>query len=898
MKVQSGRFFHILICCLFLTGTSGCAQSLHSVKDETVAENAAATLQSIKVAPDGSQVEISSDKALAYTFYKTGAPPKVVIDLAQTDPGGYTEPLNIDKGSIKKIQVSRHGYESGFLSRVEILMSADEEPVVTPARDNKKTLLVSFASKAAAEAPAAAAQLQPATEAPAQPVAEAVAQQEAAPVAEPAPPVIAKEEGKAGAEAGGAAPAPPVQTQPVDSAPRQEPAAQQPIIIKSLAALKTTDNGLELTVAGGIETFNTFKLTKPDRLVIDFPDVTKTSLPNTVQIGKFGINNARVGINPGKARVVLDAVGLLPTYEVAKTDTGLKVLFGNVPAAAAVQATAPQMDRAPGVSASPNSVSSIDFTMSDGLSRIAIGIGQQCVPGKPVKTARGWLLTIDNCLIPANLQRAIDTTGFAGTAVKGITPYQVKSKGKQSARILVKAEDAPFTFNQERGLVAWSFKNPPASEPVASAPQPVRMAKAPAAAPQGPGEPQPVIIAAGDGKKYSGRRVTLEFSDADVRKIFQLIAEVSNLNFLISDDVSGTISIKLVNVPWDQALDVILESKNLEMKRSGNIVQIKPIGKFKSVEQGELEAKRARERAMDLQTVIFEVNYSSVGDIVSQLNSLKTPREGVSITADARTNRVIVTEIAPAIEKMRSLLKSIDTPEKQVMIEARIVEASSTFTRDLGIQWGIHYRDGSASMLGINQLDTGFGGIVTPPPSSGTSGPGAAIGMSFGKLTSNVQLDLRLSAAATNGQIKIISTPKVVTLNNKAAKISQGQSIPYQTTSAEGTKTEFIEAALTLEVTPHITADGSIGMKIKASNNSAGTGSPPAINKKEATTELQVKNGETTVIGGIYVDSDTEEDRGVPFLQDIPLLGWLFKSNTKSKVKTELLIFITPRIVG
>ncbi len=509
-------------------------------------------------------------------------------------------------------------------------------------------------------------------------------------------------------------------------------------------------------------------------------------------------------------------------------------------------------------------------------------------------------MSIQNCQIPANLQRVIDTTGFTGSSVKGITPYQVKSKGKQSARILVAAGDAPFTFDQTGNTLQWNFKNPSDIDTVVPAPPRARAAEVSREL-QAPGdraEPQPVIIASGDDKKYTGRKVTLEFSDADVRKIFQLIAEVSNLNFLIADDVSGTISIKLVNVPWDQALDVILESKSLEMKRSGNIVQIKPAGKFKSVEQGELEAKKARERAMDLQTVIFEVNYASVADIVSQLNSLKTAREGVSITADIRTNRVIVTEIAPAIEKMRSLLKSIDTPEKQVMIEARIVEASSTFTRDLGIQWGIHYRDGSASMLGINRLDTGFGGIVSPPPTSGTSGPGAAIGMSFGKLTSNVQLDLRLSAAATNGQIKIISTPKVVTLNNKAAKISQGQSIPYQTTSAEGTKTEFIEAALTLEVTPHITSDGSIGMKIKASNNSAGTGSPPAINKKEATTELQVKNGETTVIGGIYVDSDTEEDRGVPFLQDIPLLGWLFKSNTRNKVKTELLIFITPRIVG
>jgi len=235
------------------------------------------------------------------------------------------------------------------------------------------------------------------------------------------------------------------------------------------------------------------------------------------------------------------------------------------------------------------------------------------------------------------------------------------------------------------------------------------------------------------------------------------------------------------------------------------------------------------------------------------------------------------------------------------MIEARIVEATSTFTRDLGVQWGIHYKDGSASVLGINQLDTGFGGVVTPPPSSGfqsSDSPGGAIGLSFGKLTSNIQIDMRLSAAASAGLIKIVSTPKVVTLNNKAAKISQGQSIPYQTVSAEGTKTEFIEAALTLEVTPHITADGSVSMKIKASNNSAGVGSPPPINKKEATTEMQVKNGETTVIGGIYVDSDSSNDQGVPYLSDIPLIGWLFKSNTTTKTKTELLIFITPKIVS
>ena len=176
------------------------------------------------------------------------------------------------------------------------------------------------------------------------------------------------------------------------------------------------------------------------------------------------------------------------------------------------------------------------------------------------------------------------------------------------------------------------------------------------------------------------------------------------------------------------------------------------------------------------------------------------------------------------------------------------------------------------------------------------------MGISFGTLTSNVQVDLRISAAATAGLVKIISSPKVVTLNNKAAKISQGQSIPYHTTSAEGTKTQFVDATLSLEVTPHITADGNIGMKILATNNSPGAlpagANAPSINLKSATTELLVKNGETTVIGGIYVDNDTESDSGVPFLMDIPLLGWMFKSNNKSKTKTELLIFITPRVVN
>jgi type IV pilus assembly protein PilQ len=519
-----------------------------------------------------------------------------------------------------------------------------------------------------------------------------------------------------------------------------------------------------------------------------------------------------------------------------------------------------------------------------------------------------------------------------------VIPYQVTVKGVPETRVLVKLNQAAtWSLRQDGGTIVLNITHPKlerkaAPSPAIPAPSgqaPVVVASQPQSQPQPQSPPQisiqpatppaPAAAATSDAaakklqesaaappgakKVYTGRRVTLEFVDADIRKIFQLIAEVSNLNILIGDDVTGAITIKLINVPWDQALDMILETKGLGMKADGNIVQIKPKGKFKTADEEIIEAKKTRDKMMDMQTRVFDVNYAQISDVVSQFKALSSGRGDSSITPDERTNKVIVTDIEPAIIRMKKFLESIDIPEKQVLIEARIVEASAGFTRDLGVQWGIHYRDPTGSFLGIQSLNSGFGGAVTPPPLVGSAGPGMATGISFGTLASNISVDLRLSAAATADLIKIISTPKIATVNNKPAKITQGQSIPYQNTTAQtGAVTQFVEAALTLEVTPRITPDGSVMMKIKASNNSPGAtpagGGPPPINKKEATTELLVKSGETTVIGGIYIDNDTESNSGVPFLMDIPFFGWMFKSNSKSKTKTELLIFITPRILG
>jgi len=951
MRMYPSRILCYAAALLALsTVTSGCVKRM-SAANEPAQTGAAsfATLRSVTVSADASRIELTSDKPFTYTSYKAGDPVKIVVDISQTQPGAVATPIEVNRGNLRRIELVRQPVGGGVLTRVEVSLAKEVDFTVATDPTDKTKLVITLVAPAEPEAAPVAVE---AKEVP--PLAEGRIEEK---TLTPEVVVAAATDAAGGQEQVESrslerqVPAPPEpKSEPVAAPPAAKPAVNEaaapgqgntPAVDGSrrLNAVLPTSDGVELSIEGGVQTFNSFKLTKPERIVLDIFGLKNALRRNVVPIGAFGVANARVGSTPDKVRIVLDAErDSLPPFEVVKSDLGLKIRLKPeagakaapaerpsaamvapapvvpVPAAAAprpvppLPAPATVKSEVPPARSAKGALESVDFGIEEGVSRITLKLYGSCDPGQPVRGVQGLTLTIKNCEVPRKLQRALDTSQF-GSPVLSVTAYQVKVKGAPVTKLLVRLRgNPPFTVNRTGDLLVWDITNP---GPVTAA----KLPAAPAARVKAPPEPRVAEELVPQGrtdeavtelrspdadrsalrKTYKGRRVTLEFSDADVRKIFQLIAEVSNLNFLIADDVTGTITIKLVNVPWDQALDVILDAKGLGMQREGNIVQIKPKAKIQTQADEEMAAKKAAERAMELRTAVFEVNYAAVSEVATQFAALKSDRG--TITRDERTSRVIVKDIQPALDDMRALLKTLDSPEKQVMIEARIVEATSTFTRDLGVQWGLHYKDGSASILGVNTVDTGFGGVVSPagPGTSGSGGIG--LGMSFGKLTSNVQLDMRLSAAATIGQVKIISTPKVVTLNNKPAKISQGQSIPYQTTSAEGTKTEFVEAALTLEVTPHITADGAVSMKIKASNNSPGTGTPPPINKKEATTELVVANGETTVIGGIYVDSDTESDTGIPFLADIPLLGWLFKSNTKQKTKTELLIFITPKVV-
>jgi type IV pilus assembly protein PilQ len=833
-------------------------------------------IKSISVAGEGAATElvIELSSPATYTSYKTSAPLRLVIDLSQASQGAINSPQIFNKGNFKTVTANRFDTDAGVLTRIDIELEKDAEAIISVSPSKPGELRVSFPSLG----------LEPTIVSSA--VQENIVSKE--PVKEDKVPVTVQTSGAASIGA-----------------------------IRKLTSITVNSDRIELAVEGGVANYNYFRLDKPERIVIDLMD-TQLALPTRlIPLNASGVASARIGAYPDKIRVVLDSVnGSFPESSVTKIDQGLAVTFNSksdvntklvstkteivseVPAPTitpvsdnengkaplATSAQSPKSEIKPQLAAetseplkkkskSPvgleaSSVEMIDFQVVDNISRVAVKVKGEITVEPPVKTPGFVTLNIKNAGMSRQLQRSLETQSFISPVLR-ITPLLVKTRKGTDTKIRIAMRTAaPYEFRQEGDMLFVDFRNPEGLTadklPAAildTKPQIPRLSKnTTSSGNANEMELTSELSLASESslkshnavRGYKGRKVTLEFADAEVRKIFQLLSEVSNKNFVLGDDVTGTISIKLVNVPWDQALDIILDTKNLDKREDGNIIIIKGKGKFKSQAEEEQELKKALTKAIELKTEIYNINYSDITSIVTQLNNLKTDRG--TIAQDARTNKIIVKDIPQVLDDMRKLIMQLDVPEKQVMIEARIVEATSTFTRSLGVNWGLHYRDGSASFLGINQLDTSFGGVAsTPAPSSGVSGQsGGTMGISFGTLTSNISLDLRLNAAASAGLIKIVSTPKVATLNNKTAKITQGQQVPYTSSTSDKVETKFIEAALSLEVTPHINPNGTIGMKIDAKNDSVGqaTGgsTAPAINKKQATTEMLLRDGETTVI--------------------------------------------------
>ncbi len=426
-------------------------------------------------------------------------------------------------------------------------------------------------------------------------------------------------------------------------------------------------------------------------------------------------------------------------------------------------------------------------------------------------------------------------------------------------------------------------------------------------------------------KKYTGKLISLDFQNANIINILRFITEISGYNIITSDSVKGKVTLRLKNVPWDQALDIILKNGKLGMQIEGNIIRILPRSELlkeqqdkAQTKQAEIEAKKAKERAEPLITEIVRISYADISEMQSNLESLKSERG--SITIDVRTNTLILKDIKLNMEEMKTLIDTLDKRTPQVTIEARIVEINRNYTRELGIQWGGKYNTASGQDYtnirgALTSPSQGSGGVqnltpgVTPQgnyivdlPAAISRSTGGGLGMSFGNIGNTKILDIQLSAMESSGKGRILSNPKITTLNNKEAVIESGRRIPYQSVSASGTRTQFVNASISLTVTPHITPDNYIALIIEVTkdeadfaNQSAGM---PTIMQKKATTEVLVMDGDTTVIGGLYTSRTSSEKSGVPWFNNIPVLGWLFKREKIGKDEdAELLVFITPMIV-
>jgi len=410
-----------------------------------------------------------------------------------------------------------------------------------------------------------------------------------------------------------------------------------------------------------------------------------------------------------------------------------------------------------------------------------------------------------------------------------------------------------------------------------------------------------------ESNEYVGEKINIDFQDADLVHIFRLIADISGYNFVVSPDVKGKFSMKLIDVPWDQALEVILRNYGLSKTIEGNIIRIAPTSVIAKEEEEIAQAKESQEKSGNLITKVYAVNYASVEEIKKSIETAKILTKRGFISADPRTSSVIIKDVEKMHTEYENLIRALDVPTPQVSIDARIVEVNTSYSKELGIQWGALVKPTPQTQLSGTTL-TGKNGffsgnpLLVNLPAAVSQGAGGSIGIGYISAGTLRALDVQLSALEANGKGKIISNPRVMTMDHQKAKILQGKKIPYETISQEGTQTAFVDAAIELTVTPHITPEGTILMNIETKKNEAdfsqrSFNGVPTININEVSTQVLIVDGDTLALAGIYKTTSSNDMSGVPGLNKIFGLGWLFKTTKDENDSTELMVFITPRIV-
>lgn len=684
-------------------------------------------------------------------------------------------------------------------------------------------------------------------------------------------------------------------------------AASAQVAMTNIVPMSLADQGTEIRIMfnGLPPQPQAYQLEQPGRLILDFDKAQQTLKRTSIPVSTNEANSIDVASDDQRSRVIVNLkdAGAFTTRVEGNTFV-LKINSVQPQTSAVMKSSMNQVQQG---------VSNIGFQRGkDGEGLVVIDLLGSNTPVDVQQQGSKIVIRTMGSKIPTHLARRLNTNDFA-TPVASIDAYNDKGNGIINIQ---SAGSYEYMAYQAENKLTISLKRPQENTP--------QKAKA---------------------QTYTGNKISLDFQDIEVRRVLQLLADFTGINMVAADTVQGNITLRLKDVPWDQALDIVLKTKNLDKRRNGNVIWIAPIPELIKSEEDEAKAIAQSIKLAPIQSEYIKLSYAKAADILKlieesrdgkgavsnrtassdslALESLLSPRG--SAVADTRTNTLIVNDTAVNIDKIRKMIDLLDVSVKQVMIEARIVRASTDFTKEMGVKWGIL----SQGITNNNDLlvggsDTTLWNLREPKKDDELGGwkyeierpdnlnvdlgavTRGASRIAFGLISlSDFMLDLELSAVQADGYGEVISTPKVMTADKQAAKIESGTKIPYTSSSGGGAnavpKTEFIDATLSLDVTPSITPDGKVMMKLNITKDAPSTPTPTGqltISKNSIDTNVLVDNGETVVLGGIFEQENISSQTKVPFLGDIPYIGRLFRRDLKTDNKRELLIFVTPRIVN
>lgn len=645
---------------------------------------------------------------------------------------------------------------------------------------------------------------------------------------------------------------------------------------------------VRLQLSGGAPQPGTFTIDNPARIALDLPGISLGEVRKNQTIGvgvARGIQAVEAG---GRTRVVINLVRLVP-YQVQTEDNAILVTLGQ---GAVGSSTAPVADITNAKSetaAERNQLKNIDFRRGEGgEGRITVDLSSSGIVADITEEAGKIVVEFLSTMLPEQLERRLNVVDFA-TPVMTVDTFTRGNNVRMEIGASGKYQHLAYQTGQTLTI-----------------------------------EVQPISVAEEEAlrkekEQYTGEKLSLNFQNIEVRAVLQLLADFTSMNLVTSDSVQGNITLRLKNVPWDQALDIILKARGLGMRQMGNVVMIAPNDELASREKLELEAQKQLRELAPVHSDSIQVNYAKASELAALLkskdNSLLSEQGSISI--DERTNKLLVKDTAENLTAIRRLVTELDIPVRQVLIESRIVLATDAFNKEMGVRFGVtktpefpptsNATVTSGSLNATTQVLNGE--TITAPdrynvnlPVTNLASTAGSIGIALARLPLGTLLELELSAAQAEGKTEVVSSPRVITSNQQEATIEQGVEIPYQQASSSGaTNVSFKKAVLSLTVTPQITPDDRIIMDLEVKKDSPDyarsvLGQPP-INKQQVTTQVLVDNGETVVLGGVYEQTKSNQVNRIPFFADLPLIGVLFRNNYNSDEKSELLIFVTPKIM-